>query len=284
MIDKNVSADISARHFEREAFIDSMCLTWRHDFGLERDGDDALCCGMTPVEREALRRNMAQIYEHHVSPLCAALSQQAGQAVTLTDTEIHALARKHYLLIAGESAASVTNFARALLAKAAPVAAVPVAWMTADREYFDTEAQARADEAERGYAVRPLYTTPPAVDARQGDGEHFCYCDEEISLQTVSGGASKDGLYGRVTLKVGDEYVEYVRASSSRVEVEMVDWAVSRWVAEVKDRPLNNIHRRTLDDTWRQVIRQCGGDAEALLGPTHDAMLAAAEAPKGGAA
>jgi hypothetical protein len=35
-----------------------------------------------------------------------------------------------------------------------------------------------------------------------------------------------------------------------------------------------NKHRRTLDDTWRQVIRYAGGDPEALIGPAHDALLA----------
>lgn len=52
-----------------------------------------------------------------------------------------------------------------------------------------------------------------------------------------------------------------------------LNWAVSRWNAEVKDRPLNNIHRRSLDDAWRQVITQLGGDADALVGPAHDALV-----------
>ena len=36
---------------------------------------------------------------------------------------------------------------------------------------------------------------------------------------------------------------------------------------------MQNIHRRTLDDTWRQVIRHCKGDDRALCGPTHDELL-----------
>lgn len=51
-------------------------------------------------------------------------------------------------------------------------------------------------------------------------------------------------------------------------------WAVSRWNDEVSQRPLANVHRRGLDDTWRQVIRYFGGDPDALLGPDHDALLA----------
>ena len=44
--------------------------------------------------------------------------------------------------------------------------------------------------------------------------EDFCYCDHEISLQIVSGGAAPEGLYGRVTLQVKGEYVDYVPASA----------------------------------------------------------------------
>ncbi|RDU99177.1 hypothetical protein [Trinickia dinghuensis] len=57
-----------------------------------------------------------------------------------------------------------------------------------------------------------------------------------------------------------------------------VAWAVARWNAEVSERPLVNVHRRTLDDTWRQVIRHFGGDPKELIGPSHDELLAAAPA------
>lgn len=52
----------------------------------------------------------------------------------------------------------------------------------------------------------------------------------------------------------------------------VVDWAASRWQSEVANRPLQNIHRRTLDDTWRQVVRHFGGDDKMLLGPSHDEL------------
>lgn len=55
---------------------------------------------------------------------------------------------------------------------------------------------------------------------------------------------------------------------------EHIRWAVERWEAEVKNRPLQNIHRRTLDATWRQVIRHYGGDDIGLCGPRHDDLLA----------
>lgn len=56
----------------------------------------------------------------------------------------------------------------------------------------------------------------------------------------------------------------------------LLEWACWRWREEVQDRPLINIHRRTLDDVWRQVIRFAGGDPDELVGPSHDALLAAA--------
>jgi hypothetical protein len=52
-----------------------------------------------------------------------------------------------------------------------------------------------------------------------------------------------------------------------------IRWAVSRWEAEVKNRPLQNVSRRALDDTWRQVIRHFGGDDAGLCGPTHDELM-----------
>jgi len=57
-------------------------------------------------------------------------------------------------------------------------------------------------------------------------------------------------------------------------------WAVSRWQAEVSLRPLVNVHRRALDDTWRQVIRYFGGDPAKLLGPSHDALVNTPEGQK----
>ncbi len=54
----------------------------------------------------------------------------------------------------------------------------------------------------------------------------------------------------------------------------LLDWAVSRWRAEVERRPLVNIHRRTLDSTWRQVIRFAGGRPDDLIGHDHDTLVA----------
>ena len=54
---------------------------------------------------------------------------------------------------------------------------------------------------------------------------------------------------------------------------DLLTWATFCWNAEVANRPLRNIHRRALDDTWQQVIRFAGGDPIALLGPSHDDLL-----------
>lgn len=51
-------------------------------------------------------------------------------------------------------------------------------------------------------------------------------------------------------------------------------WAVDQWHLQVAERPLVNIHRRSLDDVWRQVIRHFGGDDTALCGPPHDELVA----------
>lgn len=48
----------------REQIIDSMCLTWRHDYRT----DKGRFCGMTDEERESLRLRMAQLFDNDVAP------------------------------------------------------------------------------------------------------------------------------------------------------------------------------------------------------------------------
>lgn len=53
-----------------------------------------------------------------------------------------------------------------------------------------------------------------------------------------------------------------------------LDWAVSRWMDEVYNRPVVNIHRMSLDMTWRQVIKHFGGDPNKLLPlPEHSEFV-----------
>ena len=53
----------------------------------------------------------------------------------------------------------------------------------------------------------------------------------------------------------------------------LVEFAVRSWHEQGANRPLANVHRRTLDSVWRQVIRFAGEDDVVLIGPRHDDML-----------
>lgn len=75
-------------------------------------------------------------------------------------------------------------------------------------------------------------------------------------------------LYDQVALDVERE----------RVLIALREWAVSRWRAEVQHRPMVNKNRRSLDDCWRQVMRYAGLDPDEVVGPSHDALLAAGSA------
>ena len=58
---------------DRTSIIEAMCLTWRHDFGLERINDAlSVGCGMSDGERDFLRREMGQLFDHHFAPAVAA--------------------------------------------------------------------------------------------------------------------------------------------------------------------------------------------------------------------
>jgi hypothetical protein len=56
----------------REEIITSMCYTYRHDYGLEKDLGNGfiskLSAGMTQLERESLWRQMAQIFDNDIAP------------------------------------------------------------------------------------------------------------------------------------------------------------------------------------------------------------------------
>lgn len=67
-----------------------------------------------------------------------------------------------------------------------------------------------------------------------------------------------------------------IDAMLTAAQPDLLQFAVMRWTEEVKNRPLQNKHRRTLDDTWRQVIRFAGGEPDALVGLAHDALIVAA--------
>lgn len=53
----------------REQIIESMCYTYRHDFGLDRtENDSFITSGMTDIERRWLRATMAQIFDNDIVP------------------------------------------------------------------------------------------------------------------------------------------------------------------------------------------------------------------------
>lgn len=51
----------------REQLITDMCLTYRHDYGLQKSSEDLIGSGMTKEEQEFLWNKMAQIYDNCIS-------------------------------------------------------------------------------------------------------------------------------------------------------------------------------------------------------------------------
>lgn len=75
-----------AAHVEPDPrLIDSMCMRWRHDFGLDRHDDNPLSAGLTESERLALRSAMRQVWEEVVGlgfyVAAAPAPEQAAQPV-----------------------------------------------------------------------------------------------------------------------------------------------------------------------------------------------------------
>ena len=55
----------------REQIINSMCFTYRHDYGLTISEDDkmyTLNSGVTETERKAIWTTMAQIFDNDIAP------------------------------------------------------------------------------------------------------------------------------------------------------------------------------------------------------------------------
>jgi hypothetical protein len=56
----------------REELITSMCYTWRHDYGLDRQEHDGpgglITAGLTSAERKLLWQQMAQIFDNDIAP------------------------------------------------------------------------------------------------------------------------------------------------------------------------------------------------------------------------
>lgn len=55
---------------EVDKLIYDMCMTYRHDFGLNKDPNDPpWVAGMTDIERQGLIKTMRQIFENNIKPL-----------------------------------------------------------------------------------------------------------------------------------------------------------------------------------------------------------------------
>lgn len=55
----------------KEQIIHNMCMTFRHDYGLEISEDDrmyTLNSGMTKLEQQALYSSMSQIFDNDITP------------------------------------------------------------------------------------------------------------------------------------------------------------------------------------------------------------------------
>jgi hypothetical protein len=128
-------------------------------------------------------------------------------------------------------------------------------------------------------AIPRYHPTAPAQscgDAEQADEVRFGAV--ELILRDVCEDDPADpDLNDTVCINISDLKTIIERHIGTQSTIE---WAVGRWNAEVSSRPLVNVHRRSLDDTWRQVIRHLGGDDATLLGPRHSELLAAAPLPR----
>ena len=54
----------------KEEIIHSMCMTYRHDYGLRKEeGDNSLSSGITEQEAKILYKTMEQIYNNNIEPI-----------------------------------------------------------------------------------------------------------------------------------------------------------------------------------------------------------------------
>ena len=142
-------------------------------------------------------------------------------------------------------------------------------------------------------ALRPAPTAKPAEGGVVDLNDIEQYRLQMAGISTAALGYWKEGDaihpdYDTLALRdVAKLYTKYDALYKASDRQALIDWVAARWHAEVANRPLINVHRRTLDGTWRQVLRHLGVDDKARLGPTHDELLIGAEeaatrAQKGG--
>lgn len=118
-------------------------------------------------------------------------------------------------------------------------------------------------EFERIY--RSIYPTICACSPHKFDQENGDYCENQVQTAWAVYQACQAPLLERLRVAEADSHDSYQKNGLA--------WAVQKWTDEVSRRPLINVHRRSLDDTWRQVVRYFGGNPVKLLGPSHDDLL-----------
>lgn len=124
------------------------------------------------------------------------------------------------------------------------------------------------DLAQPGQFALNIYTTWDAA-------KQHCRDDEQIVPVNIEQPPLKHDLSGEPyagAYRIMEQSFKEAQVQLERTTSDLIAWAVLRWWEEVKCRPLDNVHRRALDDTWRQVIRYAGGDDRQLCGPTHDEL------------
>lgn len=64
----------------KEQIVSEMCFTMRHDYGLNKTAPDCVIeAGMTDSERQFLRAEMSQLYDHHIAPLVKELEKTSKE-------------------------------------------------------------------------------------------------------------------------------------------------------------------------------------------------------------
>lgn len=74
---------MSEENERRERIINNMCMTLRHDYGMDKpegsDFDSEISSGMTKYDRAVLHMEMSAIFDHHIAPILSELRDfQAG--------------------------------------------------------------------------------------------------------------------------------------------------------------------------------------------------------------
>lgn len=178
--------------------------------------------------------------------------------------------------------------ARAALSAAGKSEQQPIGWITEDYLTDKSATTYSPEVADRwrtkGWPVNEIYATPTTT------GPDVGALVERLQMQLAACGVVALANTPESAARARDMHPDYMSASCSDVmravdremhqRAALLDWAVDRWHAEVSQRPLVNVNRRSIDDTWRQIIRKLGGDPVDLCGPAHDTLLASAEAVK----